>query len=55
MEEALHISFDLTLCEAYGDRLDRECRERNIEPAALMANIIEAVIRDDLFAAVMDV
>lgn len=52
-EEALHISFDLELAGPYMDRLERECRERKCEPAALMANLIETVIKDDLFEAVI--
>ena len=49
----MHISFTLEFDGPYADRLERECRERSMEPAALMADIIEKVIKDDLFEAVI--
>jgi hypothetical protein len=35
-------------------KLGLEAERRGVSPAALTADILEAVIRDDLFAAVLD-
>lgn len=36
------------------DRLIAECERRNISPTILTNRILETVIKDDLFAAVLD-
>lgn len=53
-EEALHISFEMTLEEELGDRFMAECLRRGCTAAVLAADIIEHTIRADLFAAVID-
>lgn len=52
--EQLHIKFDMTLGGDLKERFEAECTKRGVEPAELMADIISAVIKDDLFAAVID-
>lgn len=53
-EEAMRLSFEMVLSERLADRFEAECAGRNISPAALMASIIENVISDDLFSALLD-
>lgn len=43
------LSADLALA------FQKECERRSCEPAALVADILESVIKDDLYAAVLDV
>ena len=53
-EDGLHINFDMELSGPLRERFEAACASRQCEPAALMAEIIAAVIGDDLFAAVLD-
>ena len=52
--ERLDIHIDLTLTGPLARRFDRECKARDREPADLMGEIIEVIIQDSLFAAVLD-
>ncbi len=53
-EEAMHIRLEITISEGLADRLEAECRMRKIDPAVLLAKVIELTIEHDLFAAVID-
>ena len=50
----MHIEFELTFSGRLADRIEAECARRGCSPADLVAEIIETVIEDDLFAAVID-
>ena len=52
-EIALEINFEMVLSGELRERFETECRDRRMQPASLMARIIELVIRDDLFEAVI--
>ncbi len=48
------IYFDGELRGDLAERFRGECERRNIDPAVLAADILETVIRDNLFAAILD-
>jgi hypothetical protein len=54
MADKAEIDFEGQLRGRLAERFRKECEKRKIEPAALAADILETVIRDDLFAAVLD-
>ena len=53
-KNGIEIEFSGELSGDLADRFRRECERRKIDPATLAADILETVIRDDLFAAVLD-
>jgi hypothetical protein len=52
--ETTAIDFSGQLRGALAASFRRECERRGCEPAALAADILETVIRDNLFSAVLD-
>ena len=53
-ELAMSILLEMVLAEDLADRLEGECAKRRTSPAELVADVLTLVIRDDLFAAVLD-
>lgn len=54
VEKPHKIDFKGALLNELAHRFAEEAEKRGISPAALAADILETVIRDDLFAAVLD-
>jgi hypothetical protein len=54
MTSRTNIEFSGELRGDLAERFRKECERRKIEPATLAADILETVIKDDLFAAVLD-
>jgi hypothetical protein len=50
----LEITVEATLKNGLAERLIQEAAARSREPVDLLAEIVETVIKDDLFAAVLD-
>lgn len=48
------IAFSGQLRGALAEKFAAECKRRGCEPAALAADLLEMVIKDDLFAAILD-
>lgn len=53
-EIALEIDMRITLDGVLREKLERECGMRRCAPAEILADIIQTVIGDELFAAVLD-
>ena len=53
-EIALEVKFEMTFAGPLRERIEAQCAVRRCDPSALIADIIEKVIVDDLFAAVID-
>lgn len=53
-ELALEILLEMVLTEPLADKLALACAQRRVAPAALIADVLTVVIRDDLFVAVLD-
>lgn len=52
--QAPNIRLDIELSGALASRLIAEADRRSLRPIDVMADVIETVIKDDLFAAVLD-
>lgn len=50
----MEIEFAGTLRNRLAQKFAAEAERRNLTPAELAADILETVIKDDLFAAVLD-
>lgn len=53
-ERMVEMTFSVTVKAELADRLVKLARDRDQPPAALVADVMERVIIDDLFAAVLD-
>ena len=53
IEHALEIRFEITLDGKHRVRFEQECAAREKEPASLMADLFEIIVKDDLFEAVL--
>ena len=52
--DGVEIAYSGVLKDRYARVLVAEANKREIEPSALLANVIECVLKDNLFRAVMD-
>lgn len=53
-EDMVQMTFSITVKAVLADRLVKLARDRDQPPAAVMADVMERVIVDDLFAAILD-
>ena len=50
----LEVDIEMQLRGALAERVLREAKARGVEPAALMADLIEMIVKDELFSAILD-
>jgi hypothetical protein len=54
MAEVTELDIHMTLKNEFAKQFSDECRRRRVRPVDLMADIIETVIADNLFTAILD-
>lgn len=52
--DLLEIDITITLKNELADKIVREAAKRGRTPVDIMADVVEAVVNDDLWAAVLD-